>query len=135
MRTNTIDDYWRNVDRRGPNECWPWTGATIKHSGHGQFTMANEKWTAHRLAWTIAFGPIPIGMHALHHCDNPICQNPAHLFLGTHAANVADMIAKGRQNNQRKTHCPKGHPYDEANTRLKPRPGGRFQRACRACDR
>ncbi len=48
------------------------------------------------LAWEIVKGPIPPGMHVLHRCDCPPCVRPDHLFLGTHADNMRDMIAKGR---------------------------------------
>jgi len=51
---------------------------------------------AHRVAWVIAFGPIPPGKFVLHHCDEPLCIRPHHLFLGTQAENLADMAAKGR---------------------------------------
>ena len=57
---------------------------------HGTF------WRAHRFAWYEANGPIPDGLLVLHKCDNPPCINVEHLFLGTHADNVADMVAKGR---------------------------------------
>jgi len=51
---------------------------------------------AHRVAWELHYGPIPQNMQVLHRCDNPPCCNPDHLFLGTQADNVADMIAKKR---------------------------------------
>lgn len=52
---------------------------------------------AHRWVWEGTFGPIPVGVHVLHRCDNPPCINIDHLFLGTNADNIADKIAKGRQ--------------------------------------
>jgi hypothetical protein len=68
-----------------------------------------------------------------HHCDNPPCCDIDHLFLGTNADNMADKIAKGRHRNgnEKKTHCPRGHPYDEVNTYVIP--GGRGRRDCRKC--
>lgn len=53
--------------------------------------------TAHRAAYTAAYGPIPSGMHVLHRCDTKACIEPTHLFLGTNAENMADKVAKGRQ--------------------------------------
>ena len=97
--------------------------------GYAQVQVSRRKWLAHRLAWTQNVGPIPKGMHVLHECDNRKCVNIEHLFLGTHTDNMQDMATKGRHHNQRKTHCPKGHPYDEKNTRELS--GNR--RGCRAC--
>lgn len=86
--------FWRQVDRREPDACWPWTGATIKGYGHSHW--GREHYYAHRKSWELAFGPIPDGMVVRHRCDNPPCVNPAHLEVGTQADNVADMIARGR---------------------------------------
>ena len=84
----------------------------------------------HVLAWIDANGRLPgEGMCICHHCDNPSCVNPEHLFEATHHENILDMVAKGRQNMQLKTHCRQGHLYDEANTRVY-----RGSRYCRKCD-
>lgn len=53
---------------------------------------------AHRVAWELAFGSIPMGMQVLHHCDNRLCVKPDHLFLGTQADNLQDAVSKGRLN-------------------------------------
>lgn len=91
--------FWSRVDKSpglGPEgECWPWTG-TRNQNGYGVVTVDGTRQRAHRVAWAITNGPIPEGLHACHHCDNPPCCNPAHLFLGTPGDNMADMNAKGR---------------------------------------
>jgi len=87
------------------------------------------KQRVHRLAWEETHGPIPEGMHVLHHCDNPPCYEVEHLFLGTNTDNMRDKAAKGRHHNQQKTHCPHGHEYTIQNTRIYK--GRRF---CRTCD-
>jgi hypothetical protein len=88
------DRFWSKVDRRGDGECWPWLGARLK-SGYG--SVGHRRARAHRVAWQMSFGDIPSGQCVLHACDSPPCVNPAHLWLGTHAENMADMRAKGRQ--------------------------------------
>ncbi len=88
--------FWSKVDVRGPDECWPWT-ASKQHGGYGQFRAEGKKHKAHRVAWEQTQGPIPAGKHMLHHCDNPSCCNPAHLFIGTNADNIQDKVNKGRQ--------------------------------------
>lgn len=86
------------VDRRGPDDCWPWTKST-NDSGYGQIETCSPRrsFKAHRVAYERANGPIPEGQCVLHECDNPSCCNPAHLFLGTQIENIQDMKNKGRQ--------------------------------------
>lgn len=91
-----VTRFWSRVDRSGgERSCWPWIGYRDKW-GYGGFTRF-RKLLAHRVAWTIANGPIPDDMLVLHHCDNPPCCNPGHLFVGTHQDNMDDMAKKGRR--------------------------------------
>ena len=90
--------FWDKVDRRGPEECWPWTASTTE-KGYGKIGVGSPPrhlLSTHRMSWILAYGPIPPGMHVLHRCDVPGCVNPSHLFLGTQADNIADREAKGR---------------------------------------
>ncbi len=119
--------FWAKVDQHDPDGCWPWIGS-LSTEGYGKYGAGGQG--AHRRAWMLAYGPIPQGMSVLHHCDNRPCCKPTDLFLGTQADNMADMLAKGRSHEQRKTHCPQGHFYDEANTIWY-----RGWRRCRACKR
>ena len=79
------------------SECWPWTGSVMKIGWHGQWRNADGKIEpTHRAAWRLFKSQIPQGSHVLHRCDNPICVNPNHLFLGSQADNARDMWTKGR---------------------------------------
>lgn len=88
---NSEELFWRNVDKRGPDECWEWKRAR-NSSGYGRLGST----AAHRVAWHLTNGQIPDGMYICHHCDNPPCCNPAHLFCGTQTDNMQDAKAKNR---------------------------------------
>ena len=74
--------FWEKVRIRSPKECWPWT-ATKTAFDAGGFSIGDYMYGASRVAWTIAYGPIPLGMLVLHHCDNPSCVNLHFVSLGT----------------------------------------------------
>lgn len=78
------------------NGCWVWQGLT-RRRGYGRAKVSGERVQGvHRVMYEIVNGPIPKGMLVCHHCDNPPCLNPAHLFLGTPQDNMRDMHEKGR---------------------------------------
>lgn len=94
--------FWKKVSLDpDPESCWEWT-ASILSSGYGSFYSDGRTRRAHRVAWQLVNGTIPKGEGAhgtcvLHHCDNRACVRPDHLFLGSNADNMRDMVEKGRQ--------------------------------------
>ncbi len=91
---NTAEDFWSHVQRT-ESGCWLWTLCTFE-KGYGAFKYQGKQWRTHRLAWTLTHGPIPDGLQVNHHCDNPTCVNPAHLYLGTQKQNCQDAIKRNR---------------------------------------
>jgi hypothetical protein len=142
VRGTLEERFWTNVRKptasnawvADASHCWEWTAS--KDGGYGKIGKGGTSrrgLLAHRVAYELVIGPIPEGTELDHLCRNRGCVNPAHLDPVSHKINcqrgVAGAVNAARQ--RAKTHCPKGHPYDEANTVL--RPNG--WRGCRECFR
>ncbi len=99
QRVSLRERFTRLCSPKDKNGCILWTGGKVP-KGYGTISLggeiADQHAYAHRVAWELARGPIPPGLHVLHKCDIPGCVAIDHLFLGTNAENVADMMSKGR---------------------------------------
>lgn len=92
-----IARFWSKVERRGPDECWPWTaGFRTIRSDYGTFHLQRHDWLASRVAFFISTRIDPAELWVLHSCDNPRCVNPAHLSLGSAKENARQMFERGR---------------------------------------
>lgn len=89
--------FLKRVEVKSKDECWNWTGSQNQKLWHGQWrNKAGQIELTHRAAWRMFKCEVPEGMCVLHKCDNPICVNPSHLWIGTQSDNCRDMWAKGR---------------------------------------
>jgi hypothetical protein len=97
MHETRRDFFYARV--RKTEDCWEWL-STKNVKGYGKIRPAKspKRMSAHRFSWELHYGAIPYSLHVLHHCDNPACVRPDHLFLGTNHDNVLDKVRKGRSN-------------------------------------
>lgn len=110
--------------------CWEWQAQRDK-KGYGRLTTGGKKVFAHRFSYELFVGPVG-DLFVCHSCDNPSCVRPDHLFVGTHADNMADMRAKGRGHRRPSPAlCPKGHD----DWVVRPSRTRNFNRECRTCAR
>lgn len=124
--------FWEKVAAASFDECWLWTGSRSP-LGYGKFvpdsTASSVPKQAHRVAYESLICQIPDGLVLDHLCKNPPCVNPWHLDPVTQAVNLLRSDGPARMNGK-KTHCDRGHPFDETNTRRT-----NHGRECRACGR
>jgi hypothetical protein len=97
-RKHLFEKFWSKVEARGPDDCWPWRGGTIKR-GYGKIAeggRGGRTLGAHVVSLMLASGELPHGRLALHSCDNPGCVNANHLRWGTKSDNARDAVARGQ---------------------------------------
>jgi len=115
------------------DDCWVWT-AGKDWDGYGEFSIKHRPIKAHQFSWIVTNGSIPKGLFICHHCDNPSCVRPDHLFLGTAKDNYQDSVVKGRASHHganRKNICIHGHAFTKENTHINPN----GHQICRTCKR
>lgn len=110
------------------DDCWEWTGCIMAKTGYGQLRVDGAGRLAHRVMYEFMVGPIPEGFQVDHLCSNRSCVRPAHLEAVTQYENLRR--SQVWKVNAEKTHCPHGHPYDEANTYT-----WHGSRSCKTCNR
>lgn len=111
--------------------CWLWTG-TINGRNYGSIGFESKTMAAHRISAMLFLNfDIDNNLQILHKCDNTLCVNPNHLFIGTTYDNIRDRVSKGRSvsHNTSKIHCPSGHEYTPENTIV----NSEGKRKCKTC--
>lgn len=120
--TVPLDEWFWSKVEKVEHGCWVWT-STKSSNGYGVFWWRRRRTYAHRQAYSLSRGPIPAGLLVCHHCDNPPCVRPDHLFLGTVQDNATDMILKGRSatgdRNGSRTHPERYDPEVHKRVRLR----------------
>ncbi|SRR6266540_596316 len=122
--------FWLKVYQRG--DCWEWRGYLNAKTGYGRFNLNGTSINAHRFAFELAKGTIPVGLEPDHLCRHRWCVKPSHLEAVMHSVNVAR--GAGNQNRS-KTHCQNGHAFDRVRVIQTGKWAGLRQRICTTCER
>lgn len=142
-RGTLAERFWQKVDKRGPDDCWPWT-ASLDSKGYGQIYSGhgNKNMQGHSASMLIHGHKLPAGKEWDHICKDRTCVNPAHLRAVTHRENCGIYSDSPWGKNTRKEKCSKGHPFTDDNIAViyraqqKPRPDGSKRSGkvrCRVC--
>lgn len=139
-REEILDRIARIAAAAGPDGCWEWDRYRTP-AGYGQVRYDGRNWFAHRVVYTLLVAAIPDGLLACHHCDNPPCCNPKHIYPGTKADNGRDAYRRGQLGGlrrahdawrgRRRTHCKRGHELTPENVHATGKRGQ--HRNCKTC--
>ena len=136
-----IERFFQKVNKSGSEaypDCWIWRGGrTSKDYGSFKYYQDRSAIGSHVSSYLFHIGEVPKGMLVRHRCDNPPCVNPEHLLLGTNSDNMKDMYARGRNGSstKKRTHCFRGHSFDEFGVYERKKKNGKTDRTCRECQR
>lgn len=137
LSAERVARFWKNVDKRCPDECWEWTGRINGRYGLWKITPPGQKQKrllAHRVAYVFEHGLIPEGLVIDHLCRNRLCVNPAHLEVVTQRENVMRGLSPAAIQSA-KTHCKHGHEFTPENTRTRKAGVRSGHRDCKECER
>lgn len=120
-------DFWARADRSNPTGCWPWLAGKTG-AGYGAFWLDGHQRLAHRLAWSLSGRTIDPEQVLDHICRNRACVNPSHLRQVSQRSNAVENSVSRSALNANKTHCNRGHLFDDTNTGS--HHGARYCRTC-----
>jgi hypothetical protein len=135
--------HWLSKTIITPSGCWEWQDHCVEfrnikpgQRGYPEAFYRGKKYRLTRVVLALSLGrPLVEKEQAGHHCDNPPCWNPNHLYPTNNQQNHLDGGKRKRMQGQTKTHCKNGHEFTPENTYLNHRPGGGCSRKCKACDK